>query len=123
LTSLCVAAAPSAPGVVELKAEKQRADQQAGIKPKPDSKTKSTDEEAKDTATGFQGWMSRNKPVVALALIACVALCVQASGVADVKGYLLTLLSPITTALWKVKLCSASDCATSWNTPKSYSAT
>jgi len=64
--------------VVELKAEKQRADQEAGLKPKPASKTRTTtDEEAKDAATGFQGWLSRNKPIAAFAVVAFVAVCVQ----------------------------------------------
>ena len=95
-------AAPTSPGVVELKAEKQRADQEAGLKPKP----KSTDEEAKEAATGFQGWLSRNKPIAVLAVVAFVAVCVQSSGIYDVKQTLLKLLSPITTPLWKVSLHS-----------------
>ncbi|KAL0022130.1 hypothetical protein WJX79_005559 [Trebouxia sp. C0005] len=95
--------APTAPGVVELKAEKQRADQEAGLKPKPASKARTTtDEEAKDVATGFQGWLSSNKPIAAFAVVAFVALCVQASGAYDVKEAVLTLLSPILTPIWKV---------------------
>lgn len=84
--------------MVELKAEKQRADQEAGLKPKPTA----TDEEAKEAATGFQGWLSRNQPIAVLAVVAFVAVCVQSSGVYDVKQTVLKLLSPITTPLWKV---------------------
>ncbi|KAL0018096.1 hypothetical protein WJX77_002629 [Trebouxia sp. C0004] len=95
--------APTAPGVVELKAEKQRADQEAGLKPKPASKTRTTiDEEAKDAATGFQGWLSRNKPIAAFAVVAFVALCVQSSGAYDVQTAAMTLLSPILTPILKV---------------------
>ncbi|DBA99171.1 hypothetical protein WJX82_006091 [Trebouxia sp. C0006] len=95
--------APTAPGVVELKAEKQRADQEAGLKPKPASKAKTTtDEEAKEAATGFQGWLSCNRPIAAFAVMAFVAVCVQSSGVYDVKAAVLTLLSPILTPIWKV---------------------
>lgn len=95
----------SAPGVVELKAEKQRADQREGLKPKPDQKaTKSLDEEAKDAIPGATGWLSRNKPIAALAVVAVVAVCVQALGIADVKLAVTDLLSPIATALWKVRL-------------------
>ena len=92
--------------MVELKAEKQRADQREGLKPsKPDQKpAKGPDEEAKDAATGFAGWLSRNKPVAALAVVALVAVCVQALGIADVKLAVGELLSPITTAMWKVLL-------------------
>lgn len=105
IASLCTGA--SAPGVVELKAEKQRADQREGLKPKPDQKaTKSLDEEAKDAVPGVMGWLSRNKPIAALAVVALVAVCVQALGVADVKLAIADLLSPITTALWKVCLGS-----------------
>ena len=101
--SLCAGASP--PGVVELKAEKQRADQREGLKPKPDQKaTKSFDEEAKDVVPGVTGWLSRNKPIAVLAVVALVAVCIQALGVADVKLAIADLLSPITTALWKVRL-------------------
>ena len=100
---MCAGTSP--PGVVELKAEKQRADQREGLKPKPDQKaTKSLDEEAKDAVPGFTGWLSRNKPIAALAVVALVAVCVQALGIADVKLAIADLLSPITTALWKVCL-------------------
>ena len=96
--------------MVELKAEKQRADQDAGLKPKPASKTRTTtDEEAKDAATGFQGWLLRNKPIAAFAVVAFVAVCVQASGVYDVKAAVLTLLSPILTPIWKVGLSCRSS--------------
>lgn len=96
------AAGSSPPGVVELKAEKQRAEQRDGIKPsKPDQKaTRSLDEE--DPAPGVAGWLSRNKAIAALAVVALVAVCVQALGVADVKLAVADLLSPITTLLWKV---------------------
>lgn len=91
--------------MVELKAEKQRADQREGLKPKPDQKaTKSLDEEAKDAIPGATGWLSRNKPIAALTVVALVAVCVQALGIADVKLAITDLLSPITTALWKVRL-------------------
>lgn len=96
--------------MVELKAEKQRADQEAGLKPKPASKARTTtDEEAKDVATGFQGWLSSNKPIAAFAVVAFVALCVQASGAYDVKEAVLTLLSPILTPIWKVWLSCRSS--------------
>ena len=109
IASLCTGA--SAPGVVELKAEKQRADQREGLKPKPDQKaTKSLDEEAKDAVPGVMGWLSRNKPIAALAVVALVAVCLQALGVADVKLAIADLLSPITTALWKVCLGSRLLC-------------
>lgn len=90
--------------MVELKAEKQRADQREGLKaPKPDQKSpKGPEDEAKEAATGFAGWLSRNKPIAALAVICLVAVSVQALGVADVKLALADLLSPITTPLWKV---------------------
>ena len=96
--------------MVELKAEKQRADQEAGLKPKPASKAKTTtDEEAKEAATGFQGWLSCNRPIAAFAVMAFVAVCVQSSGVYDVKAAVLTLLSPILTPIWKVRLpCQSS---------------
>lgn len=88
-----------------MKAEKQRADQEAGLKPKPASKAKTTtDEEAKEAATGFQGWLLCNRPIAAFAVMAFVAVCVQASGVYDVKAAVLTLLSPILTPIWKVWL-------------------
>ena len=109
--SLC--AGTSSPGVVELKAEKQRADQREGLKPKPDQKaTKSFDEEAKDAVPGVTGWLSRNKPIAALAVVALVAVCIQALGIADVKLAIADLLSPITTALWKVCL---GFCANLWS--------
>lgn len=86
--------------MVELKAEKQRADQREGLKPsKPEVKPQ---EEAKEEATGFSGWLSRNKPIAALAVVALVAVCVQALGIADVKLAVAELLSPITTLMWKV---------------------
>ena len=91
--------------MIELKAEKQRADQQAGVKPKPDKARFSMDEDTKEASSGFQGWLLRNKPVAAFAVIAFVAVCAQALGVADVKQNVLTLLSPLTTALWKVLIC------------------
>lgn len=98
--------------MVELKAEKQSADQEAGLKPKPASKTRTTtEEEAKDAATGFQGWLSRNKPIAAFAVVAFVAVCVQASGVYDVKEAVMTLLSPILTPIWKVRLSCKSSTA------------
>ena len=98
--------------MVELKAEKQSADQEAGLKPKPASKTRTTtDEEAKDAATGFQGWLSRNKPIAAFAVVAFVAVCVQASGAYDVKEAVMTLLSPILTPIWKVRLSCKSSTA------------
>lgn len=89
---------------MELKAEKQRAEQREGIKPsKPDQKaTRSLDEE--DAAPGVAGWLSRNKPLAAVALLALVAVCVQSLGVADVKQAAAHLLSPITTVMWKVCL-------------------
>jgi len=99
-----------------LKAEKQRADQEAGLKPKPASKTRTTtDEEAKDAATGFQGWLSRNKPIAAFAVVAFVAVCVQASGAYDVKAAVMTLLSPILTPIWKVRLHCRSSTTTVCN--------
>ena len=98
--------------MVELKAEKQRADQREGFKPsKLDQKaTRSFDEEAKDAIPGFTGWLSRNKPIAALAMVALVAVCVQALGIADVKLAIADLLSPITTAMWKVRLIITRTC-------------
>lgn len=92
--------AATAPGVIELKAEKQRADQQAGLKPKPTSTLRTMDED--DAVSGLQSWLQQNKPIVALAAVAFVAVVVQSLGLADVKQAVLTLLSPITTATWKV---------------------
>ena len=97
---LVLCAAPSAPGVIELKAEKQRADQQAGLKPKPPP-TRTMDED--DAASGWQSWLSRNKPIAAVAAIAFAAVCAQSLGIADVKQAVLTLLSPITIASMKVQ--------------------
>ena len=98
--------------MVELKAEKQRADQREGVKPaKPDQTAKGPEEEAKEAATGFAGWLSRNKPIAALAVVALVAVCVQALGVVDVKLAVTELLSPITTAVWKVQYCAHTQCA------------
>ena len=87
--------------MIELKAEKQRADQQAGLKPKPPP-TRTMDED--DAASGWQYWLSPNKPIPAVAAIAFVSVCDQSLGIADVKQAVLTLLSPVTMASMKVCL-------------------
>ena len=88
--------------MIELKAEKQRADQQAGLKPKPQPSLSTMDED--DVTSGVQAWLLRNKPIVSFAAVAFLAVLVQSLGIVDVKQAVLTLLSPITTATYKVSL-------------------
>ena len=88
--------------MIELKAEKQRADQQAGLKPKPQPSMRTMDED--DATSNVQAWLLRNKPIVSFAAAAFLAVVVQSLGIVDVKQAVLTLLSPITTATYKARL-------------------
>ena len=87
---------------MELKAEKQRAQQQ---QPAGETKSKAkAPEEAKQAATGLKGWIQSNKAVSGLAVLAALALCVQACGILDVKAAAAQLLAPVLNPLWKVRL-------------------
>lgn len=90
-------AGPSVPGVVELKAEQQRAQQPASSDSK--SKFKTTDSDTKEAATG---WMQTHKALTAAAMVVALAVCVQAFGILDVKAAAAQLLAPVLRPLWKV---------------------
>ena len=80
--------------MVELKAEKQRSQQQ---QPAGDSKP-----DAKQAATGVKGWIQSHKAVSGVAVVAALAVCIQACGILDVKATAAQLLAPVLNPLWKV---------------------
>lgn len=87
----------SVPGVVELKAEQQRSQQQSSGD--SNSKFKSTDSDTKQAATG---WFHTHKAQAALGVAVALLACVQAFGILDVRAAAAQLFAPVLRPLWKV---------------------